>query len=44
MPAMYMATQMVLHVSGRTADVSHTVPVYEGYILRHAIFAWVAVI
>ena len=37
---MYMATQMVLYVR----DVSHTVPVYEGYILRHTMFAWAAVI
>ena len=36
-PAMYMATQTVLYVSGRTTDVSHTVPIYESYTLHHTI-------
>ena len=27
----------VLYVSGRATDVSHTVPIYEGYTLYHAI-------
>ena len=36
-PAMYVATQTVLYVSGRTTDVSHTVPIYESYTLHHTI-------
>ena len=38
----HMATQIVLYVSGRTTDVSRTVPIYESYSPNHAIFAWVA--
>ena len=34
---MHVATQIVLHVSGRTTDVSRTVPIYESYTLHHAI-------
>ena len=37
MPAMYMATQTVLYVSGRTTDVSHTVPICESDTLHHTI-------
>ena len=36
-PAMYMATQTVLYVSGHTTDVSHTVPIYESDTLHHTI-------
>ena len=35
--AMYMATPIALHASGRT-DVSHAVPISESYTLHHAIF------
>ena len=34
---MHMATQIVLFVSGRTTDVSRTVPFYESYTLHRAI-------
>ena len=36
-PAMYMATQTVLYVSGRTTDVSHAVPIHESHALHHTI-------
>ena len=36
-PARIMATPIVLYVSGRTTDVSHTVPIYESYTLHHTI-------
>ena len=47
-PAMYMATQTVLYVSGlKTGNamdsgdgVSHRVPFYESYTLHHAILRW----
>ena len=37
-PAMYMATQTVLYVSGRTKEVSHAVTIYDSYTLHHTIF------
>ena len=41
-PAMYMAIQTVLYVSGHTTDIvmdsGDGGPIYEGYTLHHAIF------